>query len=254
MLNRNCKPAEYNLLPSAVEAETQVNANVNSKLALELIGNYFVKEKVNDVLSVKLLHRHNGLKEGEFMVEMEKEYQGKPALITLRDEWSGDKELIPSMVKLDHNENIVMEYSLNDVIEKDLLEKCKEQIENKSHINTVHSILKEYGLEDWLGLGIRAKRFYNRDVEGHRLYEETDIKNVMNVVTWSQADGDRTIQTQWIFDEKTDIADPQNWSGGPPRCRPYTRCVMKEVTICRYRVVGHEKTITESHQEEWSHL
>jgi hypothetical protein len=215
----------YNNLEDVVHSSDSVKANPAFSSVLLEVGEVLVRYQLHEQIGVRLLHRHNELREGEFMIEDAGTLaDGTAALITTRQALENPpSELTPTIWKCGPNGEITaLEFCTKIVrdLDGDFFAR------NKEPFAKFHELVSAHGLEKYLGLCLLAKNALEHDKETSLMVENTDVERVANIVTLKpRATFDRStaIETVWDFSSATKI-----------------HCYPQVCSFCTPRSVGHE--------------
>lgn len=194
----------YNSLPTVEFANSIVNQQADFRELLENIGKDIVSHNCQDVVGVRLLHKHNSIEDNELMIEVEEVVEGRQALSTVKT--SGDVgyfTYVPNVWSCTANGDIVpLEYT--DIscvsIDEDFF------TDNGELFRSVSRRLAGHRLENLLGLTIISKPTFQFDGITHAAVEYSDIERDANIIIArrrDKLDRSRLIETTWDFSTST---------------------------------------------------
>ncbi len=224
-LNFENYQTHYNNLADVVHSSDSAKSNPAFNSVLLEVGEMLVRYQLNEQIGVRLLHKHNELRDGEFMIEDAGTLaDGTAALIaTRRALESPPVELAPVIWKCNASGEITaLEFCAKAIRHFD------EEffIKNKVFFAKFYEVVSSHGLEKYLGLCLLAKNALQHDKESNLMVENIDEAKVANIVTLKPRatfDSRNAIETVWDFSAAT---------------RQY--CYPQVCIFCTERSPGHE--------------
>ncbi len=216
---------QYNELADVVSSSDYVKSHPKFDSVLLAIGEMLVRHQLNEVIGVRLLHRHNELHNNEYMIEAAGTLaDGRDALITTRRMLeSSPVEFVPVIWKcLENGEVIPLEFCEKAVVslEADFF------VKNKIFFAEFFEAISTHGLERHLGLCLLVKSALLHDKATHLMVENIDETAVANVVT---------LKARATFDSSNAIETVWDYSAAR---RQY--CYPQVCVFCTDRSPGHE--------------
>jgi hypothetical protein len=228
----------YNRLSDVVRSNDIVKSHPEFDNILSEVGRMLIQCRLHEQVGVRLLHRHNLLRDGEFMIEAAGTLSnGTPALITTRREMeSKPLGLIPVIWKSDAAGNVeALEFCEKTIIQVDE----SLFLTGRTFFLQFHRLVSSHGLEDYLGLCLLGRDVLQHDKEKSLLVENIDVAKVANIVTLKpRASFDRSnaIETVWDFSQAT-----------------RQRCYPQVCSFCVERSPGHEHAHHRWHEPTGDH-
>ena len=243
----------HNLMDDPVMADKALKANPKWEEAITKIGDQIVASGLQDVLSVRLIHRHHTIDPGQLMVERTGKYKGGTALITEVQHERDSKidQLLPNVLAVTEDGYGVTEYCITEVIADP--DRARSVFENQTLLRTIREIILDNGLEKYVGIGLCNKPFFDLGREDGILLEITDVDEMSNVIRWvpRKREQPRSIQTLWKFEDPKAVYNNSvlrafcSWGnhggGGGVSCLVY--CYV----ICEQLSPGHAETHERPH-------
>ena len=243
----------YNDLPGVITANSQLQSK-NKDEILSALGYWICSNDLEEEIGVRLLHRHNLLNPGEFMLEQEEKIEREngciAALVTTRLETADYScNAHANSWKVNACGTLIpLEYSDDKFVHS-----ASSTMAKKSKIfHEFFSIAKRFGCENLLGPCASQRSFYNeRDDDGTVVYVERStadgMKNIITAEDRNKFTKISTIETSWRFlADKSAKTDEMSLESGVG-CNPDSYCQAECYQVCEELSPGHAEEHTEPH-------
>eukprot|EP00300_Choanocystis_sp_HF-7_P003788 c1288_g1_i2.p1 GENE.c1288_g1_i2~~c1288_g1_i2.p1 ORF type:complete len:234 (-),score=1.67 c1288_g1_i2:83-784(-) len=214
----------YNALPGIERANDFIRKERDFESLLSGLGKVILDHHLEEVIGIRLLHRHNELRPDDLMVEDLEQIDEVPALVTARyPKRDISFDYLPSMWACRGDSSIQeLEYS-----KRDLLPIGSEFLKaNTRFFHDYAAKAKELRTEDFLGVCVLDKHGFPVDKELETEVESTDITRPANVIMARNKD---LLRIENYFETTWQVHRESNTS-----C-PTTCC-----SYCTPRSPGHE--------------
>lgn len=199
----------YNALPGIERANDAIRKDGNFESLMSGLGRVILDHQLEDVVGIRLLHRHNDLRPGDLMIEDLESVDDVPALVTARyrkGEISFD--YLPSMWACRGDSGFQeLEYSKRDLLPID-------SIFVRDHIRFFSDFAakaRELQIEDFLGVCVLDKNEFLIDKNLQTEVESTDVNRPANVIVVRSKDLVRTenyFETTWQVHRESNTSCP----------------------------------------------
>lgn len=217
----------YNKLPSVYEANESVRRDGRLDRFLDDVGRSFIAADLASSVGVGLLHKHNSVEEGHMMSQSEGRYEEELALICAHTNQlqSHCDAIAPILYGFSDDHDLIgFEFSSDRIVKH----AHKRLLRQPKFIERFQLVLREHGLQDYLGFSILGREFYVHNKQpGLVPVEQSDAQSTANIVRLrNEADLDMTslIQTSWAFS-----AEDQS------------QCIPLCSSVCVMRSPGHSR-------------
>lgn len=190
----------YNTLPSVEEADVNLKLRRDFDSFLLESKEIACRYNLEEIMGVRLIHRHTFLNENQAMIEKKEEFENKPALITYRQNIENIEDAVPASWILKEDHFYVFEYSSD--------EKVKNGFNflrtNQEFFNDYASLLVKYSYQSLVAPAILNREWYKNYI-GETVFLEksySDRSNFFSVITvedLSNSELSNSIQTAWMF-------------------------------------------------------
>lgn len=243
----------YNSLPTVGVADRILNQLDDREAFFKEIGTLIGEFDLEDHIGVCLLHNHNLVTNGHFMLEIfDKSSYSTPALVMQHIERAGEtQQHVPVVFKVEAgNELVGLEYSTVELA-KGNYEKLFQQ--SSEFLPRFCAVVTRFGYQNILGLSVLRVDALDREV-GDILLERTDDQRIANIVT---ADKERPtkdaryIETIWHFEKTTQANNPSREMA--TTCLTECKYALKCANKCIFEEGGKHEGIhdnIEYHSEE----
>ncbi len=219
--------SHYNQLPS-IEAADRSFSNSNGCEALIKVGSMILDYHLEDLIGVRLLHRHNRLDDFEVMVEQEEvDTNGRDCLST-RAIAKNESDCVANSWMLGSSGFEAVEFSTDPNVRLANAKGISNQF-----TKDIETVIDAQGVRNLLGLCIVPRSFYTkpRPKEHTILVETTDDARRANVVRFDCPENyiiTTLVPTSWVFRRGEDIQTGGRVVMGCVRenCVPHTACVI----------------------------
>lgn len=196
----NCTSEMYNNLGIVFDVNEQVQRNGNLGDFLNEIGSSFVREGLQDIAGVTLLHKHNDLNVDDVMVQAIEEWHNKEALVCKRTPYNKSLDsLFPTCFAVgERGELTAIEYSTSFSIHL----KVQSLLKKSRFITDFANMAEKYKLLPEVGISIFTRDQFT-DLNPTLIpLEVCDVPrqaNILSLVDESMYSSVNTIQTNWFF-------------------------------------------------------
>ncbi|MDQ0422444.1 hypothetical protein J2045_003492 [Peteryoungia aggregata LMG 23059] len=248
---RQVLPESYNQFAGPIEADRELWTNFDQTSAvMQEIGRLVVMAGLQDVLCLRLLHRHHLLEPGVMMLEFEARAAGGRALITAPAPREAASDVLPNMLAVTDFGLASAEYSRTSVFTSP--ERIAEILEQQTVLAAIRKLIMAAELQSVLAIGFRNKTFFDAGDVGAMMIEVTDEAKGQSIITWEPAgDIGKVIETLWGFEPRLageadeggeDTPKPSEDIGSGT---PVMSCAVRCFVGCRevegiHKATGHE--------------
>ena len=223
----------YNTLSSVEEANLDLKSREDFDLFLSESKQLAHKYGLEEIMGLRLIHRHTLLDKNEAIIEQNQSFENKPALITYKKDLKDIESAFPASWILKDNHFYVFEYSSDEKV------KSSNNVlkHNSDFFYSYASLLSKYNYETLLALSIVDREWYKNYV-GETLFLErsySDDDQFFSVITAEALDKlslSKSIQTAWPF-TKTPISH---------KCTPTTVCIPEKANGGGHATVQRHKS------------
>jgi hypothetical protein len=199
----------YNALPGIEQANDAIRKDRNFDALMSGLGRVILDHRLEDVIGIRLLHRHNDLRPGDLMVEDLEAFDESPALVTARyRKGDVDFEYMPSMWACRGDQGLQeLEYSRRDLLATD----AQFVKDNAKFFLKFAQEAKNLNTEDFLGVCLLDKNNFPVNKDSETEVESTDVVRPANVILIRSKDLIRTenyFETTWQVHRESNTSCP----------------------------------------------
>lgn len=196
----HCNSDIYNALGMVVEVDERVRRNGALNRFLEEAGPLFLREGLEHIAGVALLHKHNDIGAEDAMIQGIEEWNGKEALVCKRTCVSGkNNDMFPMNFAVSSSGDLTaIEYSSSPNLEKKIntLLECKRFISGFAHLAERRGMLPD------VGISIATRDLFSNLDPTLVPLEVCDIDrqaNILSLISPEEFSSVNTMQTNWFF-------------------------------------------------------
>lgn len=246
-------PENYNQLAGPIEADRTLWTDLEETIAvMREIGDLVILAGLQDVVCLRLLHRHLRMDAGSMMLEYDTPTAGSRALITARTQRDDASDFLPNMLAVTDFGLASAEYSSRSVFTSP--QRIADILEEGSVLYAIRKLIIDAELQSVLAIGFHNKLFFDAGGADSIMIEVTDEAKGQSIISWEPDDDiSEVIQTLWGFeqrlagqtdDDEEETPEPlgEIGSGTPP-----IRCAVRCFVGCRQIDGAHKPTGHEAH-------
>lgn len=248
---RPVSPENYNQFAGPIEADRLLWSDYERTIAvMREIGALVISAGLQDVLCLRLLHRHHLMDADSMMLEFEDRTADGRALITALTPREDAFDFLPNILSVTDFGLASAEYSRTSVFVGP--HRIAEILAEGTVLEAMRELIIDADLQSVLAIGFRNKPFFEAGSADAMMIEVTDEANGQSIITWEPGDDiDTVIQTLWGFEVRLaaqtgtgeDDAEP---SGDVGSGTPEIQCDVRCFSGCRevdgvHQATGHEQ-------------